>query len=66
MALEPFKRSLIELFGRQPFALDQGEEVPDQIGHVLDALAQRWHAQRHDVEREEQILTEQPLLDQNP
>ena len=39
--------------------------MPDQIGHVLDALAQRRQPQRHDVEAEEQVLAEQALLDQD-
>ena len=65
MALEPFERGLLELLGRQTFALDLVEEMPDQVGHVLDALAQRRQPQRHDVEAEEQILAEQPLLDEN-
>ncbi len=65
MALEPVERPLVELLGRQPFALHQGEEVPDQIGHVLGALAQRRQPQRHHIEPEEQILPEQALLDEN-
>ena len=39
--------------------------MADQIGDVLDALAQRRQPQRHDVEAEEQILAEQALLDQH-
>ena len=50
---------------RQSLALDLGEEVPDQVGHVLDALAQRRQPQRHHVEAEEQVLAEQPLLDED-
>src|SRR5262245_33773706 len=65
VALEPVERGLIELLGRQALPLGLGEEVPDQVGHVLDALAQRWQPQRNDVEPEEQVLAEQPLLDQN-
>src|SRR5919198_4181210 len=65
MALEPLERGLVELLAGQAFALDLGEEVPDQVGNVLDALTQRWKAQRHHVEAEEQILAEQPLLDEH-
>ena len=39
--------------------------MPDQVGHVLDALAQRRQPQRHDVEPVEQVLAEQALLDQD-
>ena len=39
--------------------------MPDQVGHVLEPLAQRRQPQRHDVETEEQILAEQALLDQD-
>src|SRR5215469_12683180 len=63
VALEPVERGLVELLGRQPLPLHQGEEVADEIGHVLDALAQRRQAQRHHVEAEEQVLAEQALLD---
>jgi hypothetical protein len=43
----------------------QREEMPDQVGQILDALAQRRQPQRHDVEAEEQVLAEQALLDQD-
>ena len=56
---------MIELLRRQALLLGQREEVPDQVGHVLGALAQRRQPQRHDVEAEEQILAEQALLDQD-
>jgi len=62
--LEPFHRRLIELLARQPFPLDQRQEVPDQVRHVLDVLPQRGQPQRHDIEAEEQVLAEQALLDQ--
>ena len=39
--------------------------MPDQIGQILDPLPQRRQAQRHDVQAEEQIFPEQPLLDQD-
>ena len=39
--------------------------MPDQIGQILDPLAQRRQPQRHHVEAEEQILAEQALLDQD-
>ena len=39
--------------------------MADQVGDVLDPLAQRRQTQRHDVEAEEQILAEQALLDQD-
>ena len=40
------------------------EEMADEVGDVLGALAQRRQPQRHDVEPEEQVLAEQALLDQ--
>ena len=49
VVFEPIERGLVELLGRQAFALDLGEEVPDQIGHVVAALAQRRQPQRHHV-----------------
>ena len=55
----------IELLGRQAVLLGQCEEMPDQVRQILDAFAQRRQPQRHDVEAEEQILAEQPLLDQD-
>ena len=39
--------------------------MPDQVGNVLGALAQRRQPQRHDVEAEVQIFAEQALLDQD-
>ena len=54
------------LLFRQALALHQGQEVADQVRHVLAALAQRRQAQRHDVEAEEQVFAEQALLDQRP
>src|SRR5579864_2369357 len=57
MTLEPIERGLIDLFERQALARDQREEMADQVGNVLGALAQRRQTQRHDIEPEEQILT---------
>ena len=39
--------------------------MADQVGQILDALAQGRQAQRHDIEPEEQIFPEQALLDQD-
>ena len=39
------------------------QEVADQIADVLQPLAQRRHAERHDVQAVEQVLAEQALLD---
>jgi hypothetical protein len=39
--------------------------MPDQIGKILDPLAQRRQTQRHNVQAEEQILAEQALLNQD-
>ena len=66
MSPQPFQSGLIDLFRRQAFALDLREEMPDQIGNVLGALAQRRQSQRHHIETEEQILAEQALLDELP
>src|SRR5437660_10864631 len=41
IAFEPIEGWLIELLRRQALAFGLREEVPNQIGHVLDALAQR-------------------------
>src|SRR5262249_38628521 len=43
--LESLKRGWLELFAGQSFALDLGEEVPDEIGYVFDAFTQRRQAQ---------------------
>ena len=64
MPLQPVDGGLIDLLRRQSFALHQREEVPDEIGNVLGALAQRRQPQRHDVEAEKQVLAEQALLDE--
>src|SRR4029077_2671289 len=64
VALEALERGLIDLLERQAFTLDHGEEVSDQVGNVLGALAQRRQPQRHNVEPEKQILAEQALLDE--
>ena len=66
MPSQPVQRCLVDLLRRQALALDHGEEMPDQIGNILGALAQRRQPQRHHVEAEEQILAEQPLLDELP
>src|SRR6266852_4619995 len=41
IALEPLQRALVELLERQPFALGLSEEMPNEVRHVLDPLAQR-------------------------
>src|SRR5882724_8526449 len=41
MLFQPLQRLHIELLRRQPVLLGEREEVPDEIGQVLDALAQR-------------------------
>ena len=66
IALHPVHGVRIELLARQPFLLDEGEEVPGKIRDVLDALAQGRQAQGHHVEAKEQILAEEALLDQDP
>src|SRR6266516_4679252 len=65
IAFEPLQCLLIELLERQPLALGLGEEMPNEIRHVLAPLAQRRQAERHHVETEKQILAKQALLDQN-
>src|SRR5690349_3539562 len=40
MMLEALKPGLIDLFRRQALALRLGKEMSDQVGYVLDALAQ--------------------------
>src|SRR5262249_12423127 len=65
VALEPIERSLVELLRGQTLALSLGEKVPDQVGHILDALAQWRQPQRYHVEPEEQVLPEQALLNQD-
>ena len=66
MLLHAFQRQRIELLRRQSVLFGQREEMPDQIGQILDPLAQRRKPQRHDVEAEEQVLAEQALLNQDP
>src|SRR3954468_23074358 len=63
--LHPLQRQRVELLRRQSVLLGQREEMTDEIGQILDALAQRRQPQRHDVETEEQIFAEQALLDQD-
>ncbi len=63
--LEAFQRQRIQLLRRQTVLLRQREEMPDQIGQILDPFAQRRQAQRHHVEAEEQIFPEQALLNQD-
>ena len=53
------------LFAGSPSFSHQSEEVADEIGDVLAALAERRQADRHHVEAEEQVLAEQALVDQD-
>jgi hypothetical protein len=46
--------ALIELLERQSIAFGLGNEMPDQIGDVLNAFAQRRQPQRHHIEAEEE------------
>src|SRR6185503_19310979 len=65
----PFQALLpgrIDVLGGQAFALRLREEMADEVGNVLAALAQRRQPQRHDVQAEEQVFAEQALLDQQP
>src|SRR5579862_1527723 len=66
VALQSIERRLIELLGRQALALRLGEEMPDEVRHVLDAFAQRRQPQRNHIEPKEQILAKQALLYENP
>src|SRR5262249_26013608 len=43
--------------------IETREEMPDQIGNVLRALAQRWHQNRKYVQPIEQVVAEPSLLD---
>src|SRR6185503_20120888 len=63
IALEPLDRRRLEALRRQPLLLGDVEEVPDEIRNILQPLAQRRQAQRHDVQTIEQILAEQALID---
>src|SRR6201996_1144878 len=65
MLLQPLQRLRVELLRRQPVLFSEREEMPDEIGQILDALAERRQSQRHHVEAEEQVFAEQPLLDQD-
>ena len=47
-----------------PSARRRAQEVVGELGNVVEPLAQRRQADRHDVEAVEQILAEQALLDQ--
>ena len=47
----------------QPFGGGQFEEVMGEVRHVFRTLAQRRQTQRHNVEAEIQILTEETLLE---
>jgi len=53
------------MFERQAFGCGEGEEMLRKIADIFGALAQRRQTQRHDVQAEEQVFAEQPLLDQN-
>src|SRR5580693_4591272 len=64
MALKPFDGRLIDLLEGQALTRDHGEEMANQIGNILGALAQRWQAQRYYVQAEEQIFAKQALLDE--
>ena len=59
MFLQAVEGCLVDLLRRQSFALDHGEEMPDQIGDVFGALPQRRQPQRHHIEAEEQVFAEQ-------
>ena len=65
MLLQALQRQRIELLRRQPVFFGQREKMPDQIGQILDPLAQWRQTQRHDVQAEEQVLSEQALLNQD-
>ena len=41
MPLEPIKRGLVDLLRRQTLALGLREEMPNEIGNILGAFAQR-------------------------
>ena len=66
IALEAVEGGRVERFRRQPFALDQGEEMAHQIADILEPFAQGRQPDRHHVEPVEQILAEQALMDQLP
>ena len=48
----------------RPSAVASAQEVVGELGDVVEPLAQRRQADRHDVQAIEQILAEQALLDQ--
>ena len=50
-------------FWPRPLARRLAQEVAHEVADVLEALAQRRNAQRHDVEAVEEVLAEQALLD---
>src|SRR5690606_2814235 len=57
------ERRVRELDAGSPGGLAARDEVFDEIGQIVDALAQRGHADRKHVEPEEQILAELALRD---
>ena len=58
------RASLDDRLPRQPLALGLAQEGAREIRHVLEPLAQRRQADRHDVEAVEEILAEAALVDQ--
>src|SRR5258706_14330631 len=62
IALEHLERVLVEPLRRQALLLRFAKEVPNEIGNVFGALAQRRQAQRQDVQPVIKVLAKQPLL----
>src|SRR3546814_1683084 len=59
VALQAGHRGRVEMLHRQSFLRHLREEVPCQIGHVLDALAQPRQPDRHHVQPVEQVRSEE-------
>ena len=66
ITLHALQRGRLHVLHRQAFRCGLLEEMAHKIGHVLGAFAQRRQTQRHDIQAEKQVLTEQALLDQDP
>src|SRR5262249_2148270 len=63
IALEPFDGRRLEALRRQPLLLGDAEKMANEIGNVLEPLAQGRQPERYDVQPVKQIFAEQALID---
>ncbi|MNU78083.1 hypothetical protein D3C71_676680 [compost metagenome] len=64
IGLHHVQRLAVETLAVKPFLFRHLHEVPDEIGNIFRAVAQRRQAQRHDIEAIIKIFAEQALIDQ--